>query len=297
MIRKLLFGVAAASFALAASNLRAASTADIVFLVDESGSMAGEHAWLASMVTALDTQLASKNVTANQYALVGFGAANSSSHPGGFYQVPHAHNVGGGLWGTAAQLSAATSGLVVSGGFEDGWAAISYALDTYTFRSGAAVNFILVTDEDRDATPDAPYNALTKAGTINSMTSRNILLNAVVDANLRSTTGSTALGHDSDGNAYVADGSGGYTVASAGNKTGYGTTISDYYDVALATGGATWDLNQLRAGGLTAQSFTAAFVDIKVEEIIIQTPDGGSAGLLLGMGVLGLAALRRRFVG
>ena len=32
-------------------------------------------------------------------------------------------------------------------------------------------------------------------------------------------------------------------------------------------GGAAWDLNLLRDGGLSAESFTAAFIEIKVQEI------------------------------
>jgi hypothetical protein len=65
--------------------------------------------------------------------------------------------------------------------------------------------------------------------------------------------------------------------------------------MALATGGAGWDLNQLRAGGLTSDSFTKAFTDIKVKEIVEQTPDGGTTLAMLGAVLAGLAGLRRKF--
>ena len=88
----------------------------------------------------------------------------------------------------------------------------------------------------------------------------------------------------------AAGGGRSWTCRSIGS--GWGTTTSDYVQLALGTGGAAWDLNQLRAGGLTAQSFTEAFVDVKVGEII---PEPGAILLLgAGLGLLGVATYRRR---
>jgi VPDSG-CTERM motif/von Willebrand factor type A domain len=273
--KQMLLGLGAAALMLVGiESANAATTADVIFIVDESGSMSGEHAWLGSMVTALEANLATAGVTGNNYGLVGYGG--SSPHgPAG-----HKHLVGGGDFGTAAQLSTATGGLTLSGGTEDGWQAINYALNNYTFRAGAALNIILITDEDRDNTSSDTY-----ASTLAALTAKGALLNVVVNASFN--TG-TALGIDSTGNKYVADGLGGFTSSGGGVATsGAGTTI--------ATGGAAWDLNKLRAGGLTAASFTEAFVDIKTTEIVTGgVPDGGSALLLLSLSLGGLATLRRR---
>jgi hypothetical protein len=287
-IKKLMV-VALGILAVGTLGLKAATTADIIFVVDESGSMSGEHAWIGSMVASLEADLAAAGVTGNRYALTGYGASGSGGHSVG----GHAHSVGGGDFGTAAQLAAASAGLVISGGTEDGWQAINYALNHYAFRPGAAVNVILITDEDRDNT-----SADTYASTLAALTSRGALLNAVVNNAFRTSGNQVALGVDSDGNAYQANGVGGYTSSAGGTGiNGADTTYEDYVQMAWATGGAGWDLNQLRAGGVTAASFTEAFVDIKVQEIIVQpVPEGGSTIALLGAVLIGFLVIRRRAV-
>ncbi|MEE9355010.1 MAG: vWA domain-containing protein [Methylococcaceae bacterium] len=238
-----------------------ASTADIIFVVDESGSMSGEHAWLQGMVTTLDSELNGAGVSNNRYGIVGFGG--SSTHLEG-----HGHDAGGNPFGTASQASTAVNTLVTSGGTEDGYDGINAAFN-YNLRSDAATNIILVTDEDRDVV----NAALNFSGIQSAFGSNNALLNVVVDAGFSDASSGDALGVDASRNAYLADGAGGFTSTAGGVVgNGDGTTIEDYVDLAFATGGASWDLNLLRAGGLTADSFTRAFIDIKVAEITQQVP-------------------------
>ena len=203
-----------------------------------------------------------------------------------------------GLFGNAAELAAASLGLIANGSTEDGYEAINFGFNSYSFRSTAAVNFILITDEDRDVLGGINLDSAAMRSLFNG---NNALLNAVVSTGLEDGSGNTAVGVDSQGNAYTSNGAGGFNTAPGGVAvSGAGSTIADYVNLAFATGGAAWDLNQLRAGGSAADAFTAAFVDIKVDEIVNQTPTANvplpAAWLLMMFGLSSLAAFKKRKV-
>lgn len=240
--------------------------ADVVFIVDESGSMSGEHAWLSTLITGangLDAKLATAGVTDRKYWLIGYGGGGAGNN---------GRSVGTcSLAGCdATTFSTSTSSLVTSGSTEDGYAGMNFALSSAGLRTGSARNFILVTDEDRDSSGGPGAAAIQS-----SLQSAGVVLNVVVNASFGKTgfTGSV-IGIDDTGIAYTADGSGGYGTqpATFDVTTDAGNTEADYVDLMRALNGAAWDINILRSGGLAAQSFTAAFTDIKVQEIIAPPP-------------------------
>ena len=151
---------------------------------------------------------------------------------------------------------------------EDGYSGIDVALRADAFRDGAAINYIVVTDEDRDNQDDN----VTFESMFGGLSGQSALLNVVVASQFRDENNNRAIGVDYSGNAYLADGSGGFTVSAGGFATTNNVSIrNDYIDLAWALNGASWDLGLLRAGGVSAESFTNAFIDVKVEEILKQT--------------------------
>lgn len=240
--------------------------ADVIVVIDESGSMSGEQRWLGDMVPLLEENLKQYGIGSeaqpNQFGLVGYGSSSV---------VPRTLTMDGSPLGSAQQMAEASNRLVTSGGTEDGWRGIEYALDEYPRRNGAAVNIILATDEDRDNT----LGSITYETVRDKLSEQRALLNAVVNARIYCGDGSRALGMDSLGTGYIADGSGGFTTCEGAYASGgSGRTIAHYVDLAMENGGAAWDLNVLRSGGLNAESFTRALLDIKVEEILGQRPTG-----------------------
>lgn len=274
-----------------ATSATAASlkSSDVVVIIDESGSMSLEQAWLGTIIPQLDTAMQNQGLVGNRFGLVGFGSSSET--------LGRSLPVGGANFGNSAQFATATNSLRLNGWFEDGYSAIDFALNNYTFRAGAAVNFILVTDEDRDnGNSSLNFNNILARLKRNPQDNKDdILLNAVVNANFVN----NSLGVNSEGEAYIANGSGGYTTTQLPPLTSFitsdfGTTELDYIDLALDSGGAGWNLNKLRGGGLTGTSFSNAFIDVKVEEIKQPIPEPGLVLGLLSAGVLGVISLGKR---
>ena len=247
--------------------------ADIVFIVDESGSMSTEHGWLDDMIVDLDANLAAQGITDARYALIGYLAEGRqiamSTSPLSY-------------WGTASEFATATGSLTTNGGTEDGYDGIDLALQNLTFRAGASKHVILVTDENRDdTTPNLTFQDVET-----SLNAADATLHVIINGALDTVNQTNdALGIDGEGaadTAYFPDGSGGFTEAVGGGvtytfSTNPDSTASDdhYIDLAFAVGGTAWDLNKLRdqQNPDLAESFTAAFVSRLTDQITAEQLD------------------------
>jgi outer membrane autotransporter protein len=233
-------------------------TGQIVFVIDESGSMSGEQTFLQGFVPALEQQLLSAGLSGVQFGLVGYG--NSAV-------VPRQFLIGGQPFGTAADWATAANGLQVSGGTEDGYAGIQYVLDNYNFAGGAnTAVVVLVTDEDRDDT----NNALTFNVILVNLQNANVSLSAILNQAIQGPGGETGLATDGvityidANNDGVPEEVGAPTFGSAA-----GATDADYTQLVLSfSNGCVADLNQLRSGGTAAQAFAETLARCLIQQAL-----------------------------
>ncbi|QPM90744.1 hypothetical protein PSAL_019830 [Pseudooceanicola algae] len=210
-------GVGAASIP---TNGTARSFADIVFVVDESGSMAQEHGFLPGSVSNVQTFLMSSGFTPG-FGLTGYGG-------GGTDNLGHAFAIGSGLSGTAAEFGSAAGGLRRSGSFEDGYSAINYALGTYSFTPGASVTQVLVTDEDRDnGNASLDYSSV-----LADLQSQNISLVALTEAHILALSGVAGL--SADGTDVLVQSGTTFTAVPFDTVVSSDMTVADYVALALA---------------------------------------------------------------
>ncbi len=243
------------------------AAADIIFVVDESGSMFMEHAWIRKEVYVLESQLQERGVGVgereNLYALVGFARADLSAISGILIS-----NLTRPDEFVNASFDLRTSGLI-----EDGYSGIDFALRNVQPRPGTARQLILVTDEDRgilrsDLTRDVIEQQLKDEGfVLNVIVNQGFLADSADNSSL-------ALGLTGNGTAYIVDNSSDSFTAVEGGEPitfsffEFGDTLEDYVELAFRLGGAAWDLNQLREQGDFARAFTNAFTAVKVEEVM-----------------------------
>lgn len=240
---------------------------DIIMIVDESGSMGNVQTNLRNNIGLFASILDSFGIDA-RYGLVGYGS--STAAPRMLTDLT-----------TAANFANAAQGLLINGSSEPGYTASAFALNgldsqlatpTFSFRNDAVKNLIIYTDEpsngdtvSRGAIGGAAVNATNLDALIKS---ENALYNAV----LRGTT-----------------------------------TINSYSALATGNFGAVFDLNSLNTTNQdVVRAFVVAFAEAKAQETIdfcdrnpndpacqnVVSAPGTLA--LAGLGLFGLAALRRR---
>jgi len=261
-----------------------ATRADIVTLIDESGSMEGDQAWMRTVVPRISVGLGRLGIGSadapNRYSLIGFG--RSAGQPV-YYRYPDNSLFSDSPWA----WHVLTRRLIAFGEWEDAYEGLFELSRTYPFAAGAARNVILVTDDGRDAARPSgtPRSTLTYEQVLASLQSAGIRLNAVLDeVNFRCADGRRSLSIDARGIGYVVGASGGFERCSGVRDLTAWPAMKEQSTLALATGGAAWDLQFVRDGGPNAVAFTDAFAAVKLAEIaqspvVPQLPDLAIAGL------------------
>ncbi|MFC4260580.1 VWA domain-containing protein [Marinobacter lacisalsi] len=243
---------------------------DIVFVVDESGSMGTVQQNLRNNIGLFASILTGTGQVNANYGLVGYGDYNAAPR-----MVTDLTDV--------SSFSTAAGSLTAGGSREPGYTATAFALnaldgqsDLFSFRSNAVKNIIILTDEPHDSYNSSSY------GTIDG--------SAVDEA--------AADGALDDNNAL-------YNGVLSGTSTTYSyeTLITDH-------GGSVFDLTAFNTTDQdTIEDFVTYFANAKLKETLdfcdLNPTDPAcngssnpvaepSAFALLGLGLSGLVAIRRR---
>jgi hypothetical protein len=140
--------VLAAAVFLVPNQAKAASYADVAFVIDQSGSMYGEFGWIGSSLSAIDTAIAGAGITA-KYGIAGYEYyAGSADSRNAWVDIVS------GIGGVVTEV-----GLVSTyGGTERGYHALDWAANNFSWTGGDyAKVVILITDEPNDQRSSYAY--------------------------------------------------------------------------------------------------------------------------------------------
>jgi MYXO-CTERM domain-containing protein len=159
-LKKILSAAAASTLIALSASANAAILADVVWVIDTSGSMGGDIAQVKQRILEFNTAMTNNNIDAH-YGAVRFGGTNTL-----IQDIT--------TFSTFSAVGSPFSLLGANGGStEDGSGALQVAM-TATFRPNVVRNFILVTDENDDISSNR--QALTDAL---AATAENELINII----------------------------------------------------------------------------------------------------------------------
>lgn len=275
---------------------------DLVFVVDESGSMVDLQAILANVTSDLEAALMAAGIGSgtleNRYACVAFGNGDPA-------QTQIDFEDGATFAADAATLTAMPN----LGGIlcEDAYEGIDYAINSMAWRNSGPVSRVIffITDEDRQSTDLGPPNSFVHVyndGADQAAQFENIKNQIVAGGfvlagmhntstnQLRDVNSAIGIASDYTGKCYLADGSGGYTESTGAVNDTTGTysindspgspVVSDtnpfptgqneeYYDLLTDSEvrGYFFSLNQYRTNATTADSVISVIVPAIADRI------------------------------
>ncbi|MEN6331909.1 MAG: vWA domain-containing protein [Smithella sp.] len=161
-----------------ATKSMAATYADIAFVIDQSGSMGGEFAWLGNSLDAINTGIQNAGITA-KYGVAGYEQLAGSAD---------SRNAWVNMTSNISDIVNEVNSVSVYGGTEKGYHAADWAANNFSWSGGDyAKVMILITDEDADLASSYSYGGLTgEAALYKMVTDNKILLNVITSTNLYS---------------------------------------------------------------------------------------------------------------
>ena len=224
------------------------STADIVWIIDNSGSMGGQQASLKAAAPSFFSELANRNVDARA-ATIGFSNAANTSVVGNFTS-------------NAGQFAADVGNVGTGGsGTENGMAALQFALNNLTFRQNARKFFMILTDEDSDDGGNNFTGADILASTNALMTSNEIVVDVVTSAAIIGAGANPGLPADieyRDASTQVAGDNGIGVPNATGGRTFTSLAGTFASNLAAQVDSAIGTLFKFHVGANKNQTFTSA---------------------------------------
>ncbi|MBN1958025.1 MAG: VWA domain-containing protein [Desulfuromonadales bacterium] len=177
-MKKMLLGLLMASVLSFGTNAMAASYADIAFVIDQSGSMGGEFAWLGNSIAGIDNTITSDSAITD----VNYGVAGYETYAG----FADSRNAWADITSDINVITTEVNSVSTYGGTERGYHAADWAADNFSWTGGAyAKVMVLITDEDADSASSYSYGSLYgEAALAQKMADSNILLNVITSTGL-----------------------------------------------------------------------------------------------------------------
>lgn len=247
---------AAGVLALGIGGTAKATIVDVAFVVDQSGSMGGEFAWIPTVMNEIQVAIASEaSITSARYGVVGY-MENPHTRANGTPLVYH------DLTASVGDVATAVTGAPLYCCAESGYEAAHWSMAGFSWDQNAVKIMILLTDESGDQNSDI--------GVVPGGVTREQHLGNVLDA-------------------------GGFLLNVVTTTNRYAQWDEAAFDINDVSYTGLFDIAALRNAGSRAQ-FTTDFVNAKLQEIKEQggqVPAPAALGIL-GFGLAGLGVARRR---